>query len=106
MSPQGEPGFTGSTYKAVQKIDEFSSSMAWLAQLFLNHPELHAISATVLAGKVDIIADAAPGVLRDWIRALDPVVHEKALYSVHTGVAYEDVLKAGHAVVHVRGGER
>lgn len=103
MTAQG-PGETARTYAAVREIDNFAQSMAWLAQLFTTHPELRAVSASVVAGKIDIIADAAPGVLRDWIRALDPVVHEESIYQIHSGVAYEDVLKAGRAVVHVRRG--
>jgi len=102
MSTPGGPGETAAIYQAVNQVEQFQVHMQWLVSLFSVHPELRAVSATVDKGHIDIIAEAAPGVLRDWIRALDPRVHEEGLYRVHSGVQYEDVLKADHATVHIR----
>ena len=95
-------GETAGTYAAKASIDQFTTDMQWLGDLFHRHPELRAVSATVSKGHIDIVAVAEPGVLRNWVRALDPEVHEKGMYRIHSGLAPEDVLKTGHATVHVR----
>jgi len=102
VSAPGGAGDTANVYQAVNQVEQFQVHMQWLVSLFSLHPELRAVSATVDKGHIDIIAEAAPGVLRDWIRALDPKVHEEGVYRVHHGWADEDVLKNGHATVHVR----
>jgi hypothetical protein len=88
--------------EAVSQVVQFQDHMTWLVGLFTAHPELRAVKATVDQGHIDIIAEAAPGVLRDWIRALDPAVHEEGMYRIHSGLLTEDVLRSGHATVHVR----
>jgi hypothetical protein len=102
MSTPGGPGETAAIYQAVNQVEQFQVHMQWLVSLFTVHPELRAVSATVDKGHIDIIAEAAPGVLRDWIRALDPAVQTEGLYAVHYGLAEEDILRSGHATVHVR----
>lgn len=98
----GGMGETAAVYAAADQVQQFQSHMSWLVALFSHHPELRAVKATVDQGHIDIIAEAAPGVLRDWIRALEPAVHEEGVYRVHSGLLPEDVLRNGHATVHVR----
>lgn len=88
---------------AIYKTQSFSAGMASLAQLFQSHPELRGLQATVdQAGHVDIIAAAERGVLHDWVRAIPTATRERGLYTIHSGLAYEEILRDGSLTVHVR----
>lgn len=87
----------------VYAAHSFTAGMANLAMLFQTHPELRGVQATVdSAGHVDIIAAAERGVLHDWVRAIPTATREKGLYTIHSGLAYEEVLRDGSLTVHVR----
>ena len=96
------PGAVGQT-AVVYQVTQFRDGMARLAHLFQIHPELRGLRATVdEGGHVDIIAVAEAGVLHDWIHALPAARREKALFSIHSGLALEEVLRDGPLTVHVR----
>jgi len=87
----------------VYAVHSFSEGMTRLATLFSSHPELRGLQATVdQLGHVDIIAMAEPGVLHDWIHALPAARREKGLFTLHSGPAYEEVLRIDNLTVHVR----
>ncbi|HEY9373271.1 hypothetical protein [Streptomyces sp.] len=96
------PGGAGET-AVVYQVTQFRDGMARLAHLFRLHPELKGLRATVdEVGHVDIIAVAEAGVLHDWIHALPAARREKALFSIHSGLQLEEVLRDGPLTVHVR----
>lgn len=96
------PGALGET-AAAYKTQSFTTGMANLAQLFQSHPELKGLQATVdSAGHVDIVAAAERGVLHDWVRAIPTATRERGLYTIHSGLAYEEILRDGSLTVHVR----
>jgi hypothetical protein len=87
----------------VYAVHSFSEGMARLATLFQSHPELKGLQATVdQMGHVDIIAYAEHGVLRDWIHALPEAKRSKGLFTLQSGLAYEEVLTEGPLTIHVR----
>lgn len=99
---ESTPSGLGET-AAIYKTQAFTTGMARLAALFVQHPELQGLHAEVdHAGHVDIIAIGEPGVLRDWSHALPAARRERGLYSVHYGQEWEDVLVAGELRIHVR----
>lgn len=96
------PGALGET-AAIYKTQAFTTGMARLAALFVQHPELQGLHAEVdHAGHVDIIAIGEPGVLRDWSHALPAARRERGLFTLHSGAAWEDVLVDGALSIHVR----
>lgn len=87
----------------VYSVHSFAEGMARLTALFASHPELRGLAATVdQVGHVDIIATAEPGVLRNWIHALPTARRERGLFTLHSGAAFEEVLREGSLTVHVR----
>lgn len=84
-------------------VHSFAEGMARLTALFTSHPELKGLAATVdSGGHVDIIVQAEPGVLHNWVHALPTASRTKGLFSIHSGSAFEEILRDGPLTVHVR----
>jgi hypothetical protein len=80
----------------------FAEQLSMVTNLFIQHPSLQATSVTVKNGHIDIVAEGIHGVLKDWVRAVNPDHRDIALWSSSMGVGVEDVLHAGATTVHVR----
>jgi hypothetical protein len=77
--------------------------MTWAGELFATHPELRGMEAHIRPGRVEIVTFGLNGALRDWTRALPPiVVHDTGLYTSNQLVGVTDVLRTGHCTVTVR----
>jgi hypothetical protein len=99
MSPHG-PGETATAYAAA--ADLFAQRMIWLGHLFTANPHLRAAEAIIKPHSIDVIAHGFNGILRDWDRALPPIVlRETGFFPLQSGLGVEDVLRTGVCSVHV-----
>lgn len=99
MSPYGQ-GDTAKTYAAA--ADLFAQRMIWLGDLFRQYPHLRAEGAIIRPAGIDITTVGFRGVLRDWDRALPPVVvRDTGFFPLQSGLGVEDVLRTGVCSVHV-----
>jgi len=100
VSPHG-PGETAVAYAAA--ADLFAQRMIWLGDLFTKHPYLRAEGAIIRPMGIDITTVGFNGILRDWDRALPPiVVRDTGFFPIQSGLGVEDVLKTGVCTVHIR----
>ena len=83
------PGESGAVYR--------------LCQLFKSNPALHYRSIIIHEnGAVEVHADGAHGVLRDWSRAVPDHRTRTALVATSYGCDEADVIEGDHIVVTVR----
>lgn len=100
-TPPYGPGVTARAYAAY--YEKFSSQIVAAGQLFAAHPTLRGLEAKITPGHIEIVTIGLPGIEREWIRALPPVVtREAGFFPMHSGLGLEDVLRAGLWTVHVR----
>ena len=93
-------GETARTYAAA--ADLFAQRMIWLGHLFTSNPHLRAAEATIRPTSIEVVTHGFNGVLRDWDRALPPVVlRETGFFPLQSGLGVEDVLRTGVCSVHV-----
>jgi hypothetical protein len=101
MTAPGGLGETASAYAS--HAAQFVTDLHWLDELLLKHPELRCIEARIRPMKVELVTFGGPGVKRDWLRALPPVlVEDTGIYSHQSLIGMTDVLKTGHVTVTVR----
>jgi hypothetical protein len=94
-------GETATVYAA--RAAQFALDMAWVGQLFTDHPHLRGIEATIKPGHIDITTVGFNGVLRDWDHALPPViVRDTGFFQLQSGLGIEDILKTGNCTLHCR----
>ena len=100
MSTPSGMGDTAKTYAAA--ADLFAQRMIWLGRLFADHPYLRASEAIIKPASIDVITHGFNGILRDWDRALPPIVlRETGFFPLQSGLGVEDVLRTGVCSVHV-----
>lgn len=98
-APYGQ-GETARAYAAA--ADLFAQRMIWLGRLFADHPHLRAAEAIIKPTSIDLVTVGFNGVLRDWDRALPPIVlRDTGFYPLQSGLGVEDVLRTGVCSVHV-----
>jgi hypothetical protein len=100
VSTPHTPGETSATYLAHAAL--FDEGVHFLNDLLLKHPELRGTEARIRPGRLEIVTVGGGGVVRDWRRALPPVVvHDNGIWN-HVGrCGVTDVLKTGHITVTV-----
>jgi hypothetical protein len=94
------PGETSSVYLAHAQL--FADGVHFLNELLLKFPELRGTEAHLRPGRLEIVTVGGSGVVRDWTRALPPVVaHESGIWN-HVGkCGITKVLRTGHITVTV-----
>lgn len=93
-------GQTAQAYLAHAAL--FAEGVHFLDELLTAHPLLHGTEAHIRPGRLDIVTVGGPGIVRDWSRALPPVVvHDTGIWN-HVGrCGVTDVLRTGHITVTV-----
>ena len=93
-------GDSANVYHEHSKL--FADGVYQLNQLMLLHPLLRAVDAHVRPGRLDIVTIGGAGVVRDWVRALPPVVAQDSGIWSHVGnCGPTRILKTGHITVTV-----
>lgn len=94
-------GQTAEVYAQHAKL--FKDNVLFLNQLLILHPNLRGCEAHVKPGRLEIVTVGGAGIVRDWTRALPPVVsHDSGFYQENGFIGITDVLHTGHVHVSIR----